>query len=347
MRRVFLTILVLFAIVSLNAGAYPTKQQETNKTVIPLEKWERNKRVDKKVYKIADKLEYICKKNKDDYEAIGWSPTAAKLYFELGKIMKESGAYALPPIYEIAKDKKRSIVLRIMMSDALADSKNPAGVRAVIGFLLDKGESERFRVNAADMLGRIKDTTATTALIETMEDKSNPEKVRWEAVRSVGEIRDEDAIPHLWSLLINDENEEIRAIAAMSLGCMGNKIRDRAGELIEIFNNEKSGLVKDKLIWTLISTKDERVIPILVKWKHTPIAIEGLKVIGGPEAKEALLELLKDKDEGVRFDAAKTLIKMRDKSVIPKIEKILPSLEVYYRDMVSDSLNKLREMNNK
>ena len=355
MRRTVLTILVLFVVVSLNAGTIFAKPKEDTQAVVPLEQWERNERVDKKVYKIADELEYICKKNNDDYEAVCWSPTASKLYFDLGKVMKKYGEYALPPIYEIAKDKKRSIILRILMSDALADSKNPGGVRAVIGFLLDKGESERFRVNAADMLGRIKDTTATTALIETMEDKNNPEKVRWEAAHSFVFIHDERAVQPLLRNLENDPSIEVKKISISALGAIGKSTgnKDMVPKLLEIVKGEENNPLKYFAISALGAMKEERILPLLIervekkKMLNIDVVIWALGNIGGPKAKKALLNLLMNDNEGIRFDAAKALIKMRDKSVIPEIEKILPTLEVYHRNMVSDSLSKLREMNNK
>jgi HEAT repeat protein len=53
--------------------------------------------------------------------------------------------------------------------------------------------------------------------------------------------------------------------------------------------------------------------------------------------------LLNDKDESVRFDAAKALLKIGDKSAISEVEKVLPTLEVYQRNMLSDSLRKIKE----
>ena len=350
MRRTVLTILVLFVVINLNAGTVFAKPKEDTKTVVPLEQWERNERVDKKVYKIADELEKVCIMYKDDPEAIGWSPVAARLVYKL----KGFGKDALPAILDIAKDKSRNVELRKIMMSELGFSYNPAVTKPLINFLLDKAEDSSVRYNAADLLGRIlKDTTATNALIETMEDKNNPEKVRWEAIRSIGSLQDIRGISYLWETLKNkEEGRDIRAISARALGGMGKAIEPKTDELIEMFNNEEYGLVKDNLICALGATGSKKIIKPLIEYIHRKkflgnVVSSAILNIGGPEAKEVLQGLLRDESEGIRFDAAKALIKMRDKSVIPEIEKILPTLEVYHRNMVSDSLSKLREMNNK
>ena len=298
--------------------------------------------INRKVRRLVQEMDLIARSTRD-LETFGFASIvqARELY--------GMGEKALPEMLRQIKNKSLHSNLRFDMISHLGyfgyvRKKYLKEVIDSLGkMLLDKSEDPSVRNGICGYFFEVvKDTHATSYLIQVMEDKSNPERVRWCAIRSLGEIRDERAIPHLWGILEGNDTEDIRAITAMSLGCMGSKIREEADRLIKLYRNEESGLVKDKLIWAMISTKDKKVIPILLENKRKPIAIEGLRVIGGREGKEALLQLLKDEDEGVRYDAALSLLKMRDKSVIPAIESVIPTFNSSgFRKVISDSLNNL------
>ena len=328
-------------------------------SVIPLEKWERNKRVDDKVYKIADELEEICEKNNNNYEAIGWSMSAARLVGEL----KELGDDALPAIYDVAKDTSRNELLRILMTERLAFSYEPAVTKPLMNFLTDKNESERMRVNVAELLGRIlKDSTSAPALIEIMEDKSNPESVRAQAAHAFVFIDDERAVKPLLDNVESDPSLDVKRISISALGAIGRDTDNREmvnpllgivdnGEKVEKGANDYSEkkTLQYHAISSLGAMKEEKVVPLLSKKVKSEdksnlyVAIWALGNIGGSEAQGILLQLLKDKDKGTRFDAAKALLKMDDKSIVPEVENVLPTLEVYQRNMLSDSLQKFKE----
>ncbi len=314
-----------------------------NQGVIPLEKWQRDKKVDDKVYKIANELEKICKKAKGDYEAIGWNMSAARLVGEL----KDLGKDALPAIYDVAKDTSRNELLRILMTERLAFSYEPAVTKPLINFLMDKSESERMRVNVAELLGRIlKDTITTPVLIETIEDKSNPEKVQWAAARACGPLRDKRCVEPLLNILKLDNTAEMRFAVATALASIGH-LEAYTDELIGIFRSEKSSQARLGLIRALGTTRNEKSIkPLLENIQSEKgnnfTAIAAIQNIGGPKAKEALISLLNHEDEGIRFDASKALLKMDDRSVVPEVEKVLPTLEDYHRNMLSDSLRKIK-----
>jgi len=333
------------------------------KEIIPLEKWERNKKVDDKVYKIADELEEICEKNNNSYEAICWSPTAVELKFKLEEMANKNPREALPPMYEIARDRKRSVLLRRLMIENLGYSKKPACVQALIDFLLDKSEDEQIRYDAAELLGRIiKDTTATTALIETMEDRNNPEKVRWEAAHAFVFMNDERAVKSLLDNVESDPSLEVKRISISALGAIGGETNNRemVKPLLEIVEKgekvekEASNYFEIKTlqyhaISSLGAMKEESVIPLLIKKVESKdkanldVVVWALGNIGGAKAQNTLLKLLNHENEGVRFNAAKALLKMDDKSVVSDIEKVLPTLENYHRNMITDSLQKFKE----
>ena len=323
-----------------------TAANDENQGVVPLEKWERNKRVDQEVYKIADELEEICEKNNNSYEAIGWSMSAARLVGEL----KELGKDALPAIYDVTKDTSRNVNLRRVMMSELGFSKEQAVIRPLIDFLLNKSEDASLRYNAADLLGRIlKDTTATTAMIKTMEDKNNPSEIRAKAASAFVSIHDKKAIPNLL-MLLSDSSKDVRAMAAWSIGSNAYFFKDTkvTVPLIEALSREKTDVVRIKIIGALSVTDDKRAVTTLSnliksRGSNYNYAIKCISNLKYPESIEVLKELLKDDNERIRFDAAKALLKMGDKSVASDIEKVLPTLENYHRNMISDSLQKFKE----
>ena len=372
MRKLLLIVLLVCFLLGMATRAEAEKavKEETTTTtnaessvdrgsVIPLEKWERNKRVDDKVYKIADELEEICEKNNNNYEAIGWSMSAARLVGEL----KELGDDALPAIYDVAKDTSRNELLRILMTERLAFSYEPAVTKPLMNFLTDKNESERMRVNVAELLGRIlKDSTSAPALIKIMEDKSNPESVRAQAAHAFVFIDDERAVKPLLDNVESDPSLDVKRISISALGAIGRDTDNREmvnpllaivekGEKVQKGANDYSEIktLQYHAISSLGAMKEEKVVPLLSKKVKSEdksnlyVAIWALGNIGGSEAQGILLQLLKDKDKGTRFDAAKALLKMDDKSIVPEVENVLPTLEVYQRNMLSDSLQKFKE----
>ena len=345
-------LVIVFLVVGaslMNAARYDEKTKPDTQ-ILPLEEWKRDERVDREVYKIADELEKVCIMYKDDPEAIGWSPVAEKLVYKI----KGLGESALPPILDVAKDKSRNVELRKIMMSELGFSYNPAVTEPLINFLLNKAEDESIRYNAADLLGRIlKDTTATEVLIETIEDESNPENLRIKSASSFISIRDKRAIPHLIKIVQNETNEDIKAMGTAALGSNAYAFKDTSITplIIDLLRNEKNSTVKMmqiECLGCLGSLGDKRVLVPLIdllesRDSNFRDAIKALGNIGEPEAKEALIGLLKDKSESIRFNTTKALIKMGDKSVIPEIEKVLQTLNENHRRMIDKTLDSLKK----
>jgi len=319
-----------------------------NDEIIPLSNWQRSKKIDDKVYKIANELEEICKKAKGDYEAIGWNLSAVRLIKKLDELGKD----ALPAIYDVAKDKNRNVELRKIMMSELGFSKELAVIGPMIDFLLDKSEDPSLRYNAADLLGRIlKNTTATPALIKTMEDKSNPSEIRSKAAWAIFSIRDKRAIAPLLGIVQTESDEKVKRAAIAALGSNAYAFKDTSVTpiIIEVVKEEKSSSVRMmgyECLGTIGALGDDRAVSALVDVLKTEgpnyYIIKALGISKSYKAKQVLKELLSHKDESVRFDAAKALLKIGDKSVISEIEKVLPTLEVYQQNMISDSLQKFK-----
>jgi len=319
--------------------------------IIPLENWERDKEIDKEVYKIANELEKWCERTKGDYEAIGWNLTAVRLIKKLDELGKD----ALPASYEIAKDRNRNELLRILMIEGLGASREPAVTSPLVNFLMDKSESERIRVNVADWLGRIKDTTATTALIGTMEDKSNPSEIRATAAWAIFSIRDKRAIAPLLEIVQTESDEKVRRAAIAALGSNAYAFKDTSVTpiIIKVVSEEKSSSVRMmgfECLGTIGSLGDNRAVSALVDVLKTEgpnyYIIKALGISKSYKAKQVLKELLSHKDESVRFEAVKALLVTEDKSVIPEVEKSVSEFKNEgFKRVISNSLEELKKSN--
>jgi len=350
MKGKVLVIVFLVVGASLMGVTRYDEKTKPDTQILPLEEWERDEKVDEEVKEIAEKLEKICERCKGDYEAVGWSPVAARLVGQL----KDLGKSALPAILDVAKDTSRDVELRRIMVSELGFSYNPAVTVPLIKFLLDKGEESLLRYNAADLLGRIlKDTTATSALIETMEDKGNPENLRIKCASSFISIRDKRAVPHLIEIVQNETNEDIKAMGTAALGSNAYAFKDTSITplIIDLLRKEKNSMVRMmqiECLGCLGSLGDKRVLVPLIdllesRDSNFRDAIKALGNIGEPEAKKALIGLLKDKSESIRFNATKALIKIGDKSVITEIEKVLQTLNENHRRMIDKTLDRLKK----
>ncbi|MGV0106598.1 HEAT repeat domain-containing protein [Nostoc sp. DSM 114160] len=59
---------------------------------------------------------------------------------------------------------------------------------------------------------------AIPPLVEILEDENAEDELRWYAARTLGEFKHPEAIASIVELLKNDEDEELKAIAATALG---------------------------------------------------------------------------------------------------------------------------------
>ncbi|BAY76892.1 HEAT repeat-containing PBS lyase [Nostoc linckia NIES-25] len=73
---------------------------------------------------------------------------------------------------------------------------------------------------------------AIPPLIEILKDEDVDEELRWYAARTLGEFQHPNAIAALVELLKNDEDEELKAIAATALGKMGTVAITSLAELL-------------------------------------------------------------------------------------------------------------------
>ena len=191
---------------------------------------------------------------------------------------------------------------RHMLSEIIAEQKDPAVVDTLIKVMLDKKDNETVRGDAAFTLGMIGDERAIDPLIEALQDES--EEVRINVLRALGMFEDERAIEPLLGML-KSEDSTIRSLAVRGLKIDNEKV---VASLIDLVRNDP----------------DVRTM-----------AIESLGEIGTKEAVKTLLEILegKDIDSLDRSRAAIALGKIGDSTAFEPLIKILEEDKgILYRD---------------
>ena len=155
----------------------------------------------------------------------------------------------------------------------------------------------------------------------------DPQGNKWqrrEAVRNLGLKKDRAALPELIHSLKNDEDDNVRAFSALSLG----KIKDKSsvGALIEALNDERL-VVKIEAIRALGEIKDKKSVGALISLledKNPYVRCETAKSLGKMGDKSGLGVLLKeieDEDSALRVDAILFLRDIGEFS--PEVEAIL------------------------
>jgi len=318
---------------------------------LPIDKWPRDRRIDKQVKRLAKKIEFHCKLVKGDYGAFGWDIVGVKLLYKLGEIVRNNPQKGIPSVYDIAMDRGRDRLLRGLMWEGLLDLEEEACVKAACKFILDKSEDEILRARVIELLGGTKDTSATPYLIQVMEDKSNPERVRWCAAHAFVFIPDERAVKPLLKNLDEDPSMEVKKISISALGAIGRKTgnKDMVPKLMGIVEDKGRNPLRYFAISALGAMKEDRLVPLLTQSiknkdkRDFDVVIWALGNIGTPECKEALLQLLKDEDESIRFFAAKAIIKTGDKEAISEVERSLERFSSGHREVIGKALKEAKK----
>ncbi|MDZ8080137.1 MAG: HEAT repeat domain-containing protein [Nostoc sp. DcaGUA01] len=99
---------------------------------------------------------------------------------------------------------------------------------------------------------------AIPPLIEILKDEDVDEELRWYAARTLGEFQHPNAITALVELLKNDEDEELKAIAATALGKMGTVA---INSLTELLIDEDTRLLAVRSLCCIPQT--ETIAPLL------------------------------------------------------------------------------------
>ena len=129
-------------------------------------------------------------------------------------------------------------------------------------------------------------------LVEILEDEEAEEELRWYVARTLGEFQHPEAIASIVELLKNDQDEELKAIAATALGQMGT--------------------VAIASLTELLLDEDTRLL-----------AVRSLCCIRQPETITPLLSVVQDPQAAIRAAAIEALSSFHDERVPPALLKAL------------------------
>jgi len=219
----------------------------------------------------------------------------------------------------------------------------PKAVPRLAEALADSGEIVGVRTSLPWILGEIGGPDALEALVAALKDK-NP-IVRGEAAKGLGWMCNPKAVPPLLDTLENDDSARARAVAAWSLGRIGDR---RAAEPVVAALGDAAKEVRRSAARALGDLGDRRAVePVAaalgdavkeVRWW----AAHALGALGDPRAVPALVAALKDTEADVRREAVNALGEIGDPRAVPAlVESLEKDSEELVRCTAAGALGKI------
>jgi len=285
--------------------------------------------------KDANLASYIRELNHPDAK---WRADAAK---SIGRTKDFRGTVAL-----IGALKDEDPEVRVAVLEALGELRDKTAVPAVIKAQEDK--NPKVRGEASRALGEIRDVRAIPALVERLGDEN--EVVRRYTVAALKKFG-VSAAPALIGALKDktDKNKKVREGAAEILGTIGYE--GATPFLIEALNDEEEN-VRAVAARALGERKDKAAITALVgrlrdKSEGKVAKAAAARALGEMQdrsAVPALIEALKDENETVRTNACTALGKIRDESAVPElIERLLKDRNAKVREEAARALGEIKD----
>ena len=207
-------------------------------------------------------------------------------------LLKIQSPQAIQPLIKVLDDNEFFVSIALVsIADTLRNTKNPQAIQALIKVLDD--EDKDIRSLTANILGEIKSPQTIQPLIKALDDKDKD--VRSSAANALGNFESSQAIQPLIKAL-DDEDKDVRSSAANAL----DEIQRR------ISNNTQ-------------------FIPLLIKYlanKNLSVAAAGqLEATKSPQAIQALIKALADKNKNTRDLAAQVLGNIKSPQAIRPLIK--------------------------
>lgn len=258
---------------------------------------------------------------------------------EEGKYIREAAAWALgnigdtkaaEPLIKLLADKDKDV------REAAARALGKIGdVRAVEPLIKALGDKVNYvREDAAEALGNIGDIRAVEPLIKALGDKDRECNVSYAAAKALVKIGEPAVEPLIKAL----GDWSVRWDAARTLAEIGDT---KAVEpLVKLLEDENKYLREtvfralDKLGWKPVSQKNKIKLNIInQKWDEL--------VKAGKPAVEPLIKVLGDRDNSVRFFAARALGNIGDTKAVEPLIKTLQDQSLVVRKAAALALEKL------
>jgi len=261
-------------------------------------------------------------------------------------VAKVAGAVALPayygPLTELLKDEDGHV--RALAAKGLAGIGDTRAARLIAPLLQDpyhdvqeeavaalvrlkealrpeellkwiESRDTALRKNTALLLGKTAGNDRKTVLALGFVLKDEDQGVRRAAVSALAEIGSPESTRHLF-LALTDESPEIRAAAALSLGCAAlgiDEIKKEAFEALRLLLSDSEDMVRVAAVKALGALGAKDAGPCFIKLLHDPngfvvtTAINALGKIKSPGAENAILSMLESPDREIVRTAIKAL----------------------------------------
>ena len=227
-------------------------------------------------------------------------------------------------LIERLKDEDEDV--RRNAAEALVKIGEPA-VEPLIKVLKDK--NAKVRGDAAYALGRIGDKRAVDALIEVLRNEDDDALVRLSAAEALIRIGEPAVEPLIEAL--KDEDEDARSFAADALGEIGDR---RAVDALVKILKDGSAEVRESAACALGKIGDEKALPHLeLIWEKEEskevkvwVAYALFRIAKKEGTFEFLLDVLKDRDREVRWQAVLALGGTGDKRAVEPLMGVLKDI---------------------
>ncbi|MDI6780903.1 MAG: HEAT repeat domain-containing protein [bacterium] len=211
-KSIRLSIIISIGIIGYYALYSLSKQNEDRKQQVVL------KKTQLEVEKCVKEIEAACKKA-DSVEQINKLIQHKILWIDM------IGKSAAPVLIKKFKNKKKSMLFRIVMAELLSITMNPEVIPEVIKVSGDVTEPMEIRISAVVVLGKISDESAVLAL-EKILDKE-PLELQMPAAYALGEIRNEEAIDILNEKLLKGCDPLLEKEIKIALAKKGTRNKDK------------------------------------------------------------------------------------------------------------------------
>lgn len=222
--------------------------------------------------------------------------------------------------------------VRTVAAEKLSDMSIEEALRLVSAHINAAPSIAKYAVRA---IGKLRDSYAVTPLTTLMLDRENKsghmKDVRKYAAWALGEIGDPKAVPALIEMITERSSYQYSLVLYPVIKALG-KLKDRRAvkPLMEMLKEKPRNQENAVAICEVLgSLKDQRALPVLhrlaVKGNESerPAVIAAIGDIGAPWSREVICEVIGDKSEAVRKQAALALGKTGMGEDVPRLFKLI------------------------